>query len=77
MRNPLRFKTTFLLLFISFGAFSQKNDNIKGKITTTDGRPAVSITISFSDKNQTAVSNDKGEYTFNRVKPGTYSLPQF
>ncbi|MEJ5994005.1 TonB-dependent receptor [Pedobacter sp. Du54] len=74
MRNPLQFKITLVLLCISISAFAQLNGIIKGKIITADGQPAVYVTVSFTDKNQTAVSNDKGEYTFLRVKPGAYRL---
>ncbi len=74
MRNQLRLKITSFFLFVSITAFSQINGSIKGKIITADGKPAIYVTISFTDKNQTAVSNDKGEYSFVRVKPGTHRL---
>ncbi|HTM98948.1 MAG TPA: TonB-dependent siderophore receptor [Pedobacter sp.] len=74
MRNPLQLKITFLFLFISITAFSQINGTIKGKITTADGKPAIYVTVGLTDKNQSAISNDKGEYTFARVKAGTHSL---
>lgn len=74
MRNPLRIKITIFFLLLSLTAFSQTPGSVKGKITTSDGKPAVYVSIGFTDKHQTTLSNDKGEYSFVRVKPGTYRL---
>lgn len=74
MRNPLRIKITSVLILVSLSAFSQITGNVKGKITTSDGKPAVYVTIGFTDRNQTTLSDDNGNYTFPKVKPGTHIL---
>lgn len=66
--------TTLILAVFSFTAFAQQNGTIKGRITTSDGQPAVYVSIGLKDKNQHTTSDDNGNYTINRVKAGTYIL---
>ena len=62
------------LLIIHLTASAQQHVGIKGKITTADGQPAAYVSIALKDKNQGTTTNDKGEYSLQRVKPGTYTL---
>ena len=66
--------TTLILSVFGLGAFGQQNGTIKGRITTSDGQPAVYVSIGLKDKNQHTTSDDNGNYTINRVKAGTYTL---
>ncbi|RZL54628.1 MAG: PEGA domain-containing protein, partial [Pedobacter sp.] len=66
--------TTLILSVFGLGAFAQQNGTIKGRITTSDGQPAVYVSIGLKDKNQHTTSDDNGNYTINRVKAGTYTL---
>lgn len=72
-------KPNFLLvltiLFIGFTAFAQQNHGkIKGKITTSDGELAVGVNIILKNSKYGTVSNEDGNYEFNRIKPNTYTL---
>ena len=66
--------TTLILSIFSFTAFAQQNGTIKGRVTTSDGQPAVYVSIGLKDKNQNTTSDDNGNYTINRVKAGNYTL---
>ena len=63
-----------LCLLSSTFAYAQQNGTIKGKVFTSDGNPAAYISVGLSGTNQGAVTNTKGEYKINNIKPGTYVL---
>ncbi|WP_289665911.1 TonB-dependent receptor [Flavobacterium panacagri] len=74
--NP---KTLRLLLTISF-VFSflivsaQQNGKIKGTITTSDGELAAGVNVILKNSKYWTVSDENGNFEFNRVKPSTYTL---
>ncbi|MBB2146127.1 TonB-dependent siderophore receptor [Pedobacter sp. LMG 31464] len=74
MRIQLRFKIIFLLTLFSTPTFAQQHGILKGKITSTDGQPTAYVNIGLKNKNISAVTNDNGEYTFPRIKPGAYTI---
>lgn len=45
---------------------------IKGKITTSDGKPAAYVTVRIDRTEWGAMSNDRGEYVLRRVQPGNW-----
>ncbi|MCW3467889.1 TonB-dependent receptor [Chitinophaga nivalis] len=47
---------------------------ISGTITTSDGIAAPGVSIQLKSRNKGTVSNDKGQYEFNKVNPGNYIL---
>ena len=64
-----------LILFAFFGspaAFAQLV-MVRGKILTSDAKPAENVNISIS-ANRSAISDKWGLYTISNVKPGTYTL---
>ncbi|GAB3558918.1 TonB-dependent receptor domain-containing protein [Spirosoma fluminis] len=63
-----------VLLSISVPVVAQQLAAIKGNVTTSDGNPAESVTISLKGKGQGTLSNSKGDYTISRVKAGTYTV---
>ncbi|GGE55152.1 iron complex outermembrane receptor protein [Pedobacter psychrotolerans] len=65
---------TAAMLMISLITFAQQVATIKGKISTSNGRPAPFISIGLKDKGQGTTSDDAGNYTIHRVKPGTYTI---
>jgi iron complex outermembrane receptor protein len=69
-----RFTIILLFSFLSISAFAQQNAMVKGKITSTDGQPASYISIGLKDKNIGTTTNDSGEYTLSKIKPGSYIL---
>lgn len=65
---------TFLLALFSLFSFAQQFGTIKGKISTSNGKPAAFISIGLKGKGQGTTSDDDGLYTINRVKAGTYTI---
>jgi len=48
--------------------------NIKGHITTSDGKPAEFVTVSIKELNKAIRSDEHGQYSLQNIKPGTYTL---
>src|SRR5687768_13210135 len=74
-------KNTILqLLLISLGIFSgrgalaQQFGQVKGQISTADGKPAGFVTVGLQEITLATLANEDGHYRLNRVKPGTYTL---
>ncbi|QNN41338.1 TonB-dependent receptor [Pedobacter roseus] len=65
---------TFLLTFFSIRSFAQQFSSISGNVTTSDGKPAAYISVGLKGKGLGNVTNDKGFFEIQRVKPGTYIL---
>jgi len=68
------FTLTAGMLLISIISFGQQLGSIKGKVTTSNGKPAAYITVGLKGKGQGATTDDEGKYGINRVKPGTYTI---
>ncbi|MEO5685635.1 MAG: TonB-dependent siderophore receptor [Chitinophagaceae bacterium] len=69
-------KSTLLIitiLFFSVIARSQ-NSSLKGTVTTTDGQPAISVTVSIRSLKLAAITDDGGHYLLINIKPGTYDV---
>lgn len=47
---------------------------IKGHITTSDERPAAWVTVQLKGSRKTVSADEKGNFIFRNVKPGTYTL---
>lgn len=70
-----RFLFSISMLFLAISMFSQQNHGkIKGVITTSDGAPAADVNIILKKTKYGAVTNDKGNFEFNRVTANTYTL---
>ncbi|OMP80868.1 TonB-dependent receptor [[Flexibacter] sp. ATCC 35208] len=50
------------------------NGTIKGKIVTTDGKPAGLVTVVLKGTKKSTITEDDGTFVLNNVKPGTYTL---
>lgn len=76
MTKSLFFLPAILFSTILLFAQDLKPDRarIKGIITTSDGKPAANVTVSIAHSKWGDISNDKGEYTVNQVKPGNWIL---
>ncbi|TBO39812.1 TonB-dependent receptor [Pedobacter kyonggii] len=68
------FSLTFLLTFTSILSFAQQFSTISGTVTTSDGKPAAYISVGLKGKGLGNVTNEKGIYEIQRVKPGSYIL---
>lgn len=71
----LRLHITLLMIgLINLGAFAQQSGSVKGKISTSDGQPAAFISIGLKGQTQNTLSDDNGNFTLHKIKPGNYTL---
>jgi iron complex outermembrane receptor protein len=68
------FCITFFLTFASLLSFAQQFSTISGTVTTSDGTPAAYISVGLKGKGLGNVTNEKGIFEIQRVKPGSYTL---
>ena len=72
----------FVLLFAiaSFCARANDNENedglggVKGKVTTTDNKPAEMVTISINGTKKSTLTGNDGSFIIRNVQPGNYEL---
>jgi iron complex outermembrane receptor protein len=69
-----RFLFTLSFLFSFLSGFAQNHGKIKGTITTSDGELAAGVNIILKNSKYWTVSDENGNFEFNRVKPNTYTL---
>jgi iron complex outermembrane receptor protein len=50
------------------------NGSIRGKVKTIDGQPAASVTVQILEINKKTSTNESGNYVFNNVKSGEYTI---
>ncbi|RZJ76898.1 MAG: TonB-dependent siderophore receptor [Flavobacterium sp.] len=63
----------FLLVSASMSAHAQLSALV-GTVKTSDGRAAVAVTIAISPLNRSTQTNEKGEFRFNRLPAGNYTV---
>ncbi|MBS1510665.1 MAG: TonB-dependent receptor [Bacteroidetes bacterium] len=69
-----------LLLFLSalicntIATAQNDNDYIRGKILTSDGKPAAGVTITLKDFKRFTLTDDSGTFVFNNLMPGKYTV---
>ncbi|MDZ7936426.1 MAG: carboxypeptidase-like regulatory domain-containing protein, partial [Emticicia sp.] len=69
-------KTFKLISFFLFSiqlAFAQ-NANLKGKITTSDGKPAEFVNVILKDLSINTSTNSEGEFYFKNISEGTHTI---
>ena len=66
-------KNIILLLFVSQFALAQTSI-IKGKISTSDGKPAEFVNISLKGTSKGTIADAEGNYSLNNLKAGSYNL---
>ena len=74
MKRTLSFCITLIITILSLTSFAQQLSTIKGQISTSDGKPAPYISVGLKGKGIGNVTNDKGFFELQRVKPGTYTI---
>jgi len=73
----MKFLRFFMLLMMTMGcAYGQqaKTTSIRGKITTSDGHNAASVSVKLVGKALGATTDENGTYEITRVKAGHYTL---
>lgn len=65
---------TSTLLASALAVQAQQTATIRGRVTTSDGRPAESVTVGLKGHNQGAITNSRGEYVIERVRDGQYTV---
>ncbi|MFC4213403.1 TonB-dependent siderophore receptor [Pedobacter lithocola] len=68
----MKFIFTILCLFVGIYCYGQ--GNLKGKITQNGGMPVSNINITLEKINKTTITDEKGDFSFNSIEAGTYSL---
>ena len=63
----------FLPLLLATYSFAQKNEygSIKGVVSTSDGKPAGSVTVVIKNTKIGTITNDDGSFEFKKIKPAT------
>ncbi|MDE1191017.1 MAG: TonB-dependent receptor [Arachidicoccus sp.] len=79
MKISTLLKTILYLLLLVKSVFVFAYDEIpsgviKGKITTSDGKPAAYISVSVDKLNKGAVTDENGEYIIKKVPVGTWTI---
>lgn len=66
---------TILSLFISLFTFAtEAAGGIKGKVTTSDGRPAAYVTVTLRDQRKTTTTDENGLFHFRKLATGRYTV---
>lgn len=63
-----------LLTIISFTAKGQGLTSLNGTVKTSDGKPAEFVTVWIAPLGQKTMTNEKGDFRFNRLPAGTYKV---
>jgi iron complex outermembrane recepter protein len=65
----------FWMISISITALANEgNSVIKGKVTTSDGRPAADVTIVVKGSSKSAITGEDGSFSIRNLAAGTYEL---
>jgi iron complex outermembrane receptor protein len=74
MRFRFRCVAPFLLCLITLPALSQKTGRIAGRVTTTDGDPAESVSVGVQGQPLGGITGSDGRYRIGGVPEGTYTV---
>ncbi|KAA6438238.1 TonB-dependent receptor [Dyadobacter flavalbus] len=72
-----RFYTALLILCCLFmqAAFAQtQNGTIKGRVKTSDGKPAAYVSVGITHSNKGTTTDEDGNFLLTDIKPGSYTL---
>ena len=72
MLNLRSLGLTSTLLACALIVQAQQLTAIRGRVTTSDGRPAESVTVGLKGHGQGSITNGQGEYAIERVRDGQY-----
>lgn len=66
--------TLLITLLLSLNCFAQTTGTIKGKITTSDNKPAEGVSVIIKNTGKNAVADNTGAFEIKSLTPGTYTL---
>lgn len=66
--------TLLITLLLSLNCFAQTTGSIKGKITTSDNKPAEGVSVIIKNTGKNAVADNTGAFEIKSLQPGTYTL---
>ena len=75
-----KFVLVFALIISISNVFANDNDNedglggIKGKVTTSDNKPAAMVSVVLRDTRKNSLTADDGSFIIRNIQPGTYEL---
>lgn len=64
----------FLLSFLPAWAQQQQGGSIKGRIITSDDKPAAWVTVVLKGSKRTVTTDEKGNFILKNIKAGSYEL---
>lgn len=66
----------FLFLFTCYAlpSWAQQTGSINGRVTTTDGDPAESVSVGLQGQTLGGITNSEGRYSIGSVPAGTYTI---
>ncbi|MBB5441313.1 iron complex outermembrane receptor protein [Pedobacter sp. AK017] len=73
MKRKLQYALLSILIALSTATLAQEGI-IKGKVLTSEGKPAQNISVQLLGKKQGASTDNKGAYQVDKVKPGDYII---
>jgi len=56
------------------GGDDEGSSNIKGKIVTNEGLPAVGVTVSLTGTKRNSITDDDGDFHFKNIAAGEYEV---
>ncbi|MES2139807.1 MAG: TonB-dependent receptor [Bacteroidota bacterium] len=68
-----KLKLAIVLIVVSTYSFAQTGA-VKGKVTTSDGKPAEFVNVGIIGTKMCTSTNKEGNYSIDNIQPGTYSL---
>ncbi|MBH8570062.1 TonB-dependent receptor [Hymenobacter sp. BT584] len=75
MLLPLRFRYLFFLLaFCTLPAWAQQTGTIAGRVMTTDGNAAESVSVGIQGQPLGGITDSEGRYRIGAVPAGTYTI---
>jgi iron complex outermembrane receptor protein len=72
--NTLTILLGISLLLINNQLLAQTGATIKGVVKTNDGQAAPGVSVTIKELNKSTATNINGVFTFNNIKPGTYTI---
>ena len=64
---------TGILFLMTWAVFAQ-NATLKGKVITSDGKPAEFVSVILKGTNKGTVADVEGNYQLTNIKSGTYTI---